>query len=183
MSRHCTALAALIAVAATAFAGVLPARAADALPAEGHDAPEFRLPSTAGHPVRLKDLRGRTVVLYFYPKDETPGCTREACDFRDHTAALDSAGIVVLGVSLDDMASHQHFREKEHLPFTLLADVGGKVARAYGVYRGAGEGGRTSPGVERTTFVIDRRGRIARVWPHVSVNGHVEDVLAFVREH
>jgi peptide-methionine (R)-S-oxide reductase len=121
-------------------------------------------------------------VLYFYPKDETPGCTKEACDFRDHTADLDKAGVVLLGVSTDDLASHRRFREKERLPFPLLADVDAKVSTRYGVYGQRSALGIPYAGIQRTTFVIGRDGRVARVWPKVSVNGHVEEVLKFVRD-
>ena len=157
------------------------APAASVQPAVGQPAPDFSLPSTSGGKVKLHGLKGRTVVLYFYPKDETPGCTHEACDFRDHVAALDSAGVVVLGVSTDDLASHRHFREKEHLPFPLLADVGARVCRLYGVYKEREHDGKKFTGIERTTFVIDKSGRIARVWPRVDVNGHVAEVLEFVK--
>ena len=131
--------------------------------------------------MKLHGLKGKTVVLYFYPKDETPGCTAEACDFRDHHAALDSAGVVLFGVSTDNLESHHHFQAKEHLPFPLLADVDARVCRLYGVYKPHVRDGKTLMGIERTTFVIDPSGKIARVWPKVNVNGHVEDVLAFVR--
>ena len=158
-----------------------PAPVASDSPAVGQPAPDFKLPSTSGGAVRLSHFKGRTVVLYFYPKDETPGCTHEACDFRDHHAALDSAGVVVLGVSNDDLASHREFISKEHLPFPLLADVDGHVSRLYGVYREREHDGKVYKGIERTTFIIDRTGHIARVWPKVNVNGHVDDVLAFVK--
>jgi peroxiredoxin Q/BCP len=147
----------------------------------GKRAPDFTLTSSSGGTIRLSGLRGKTVVLYFYPKDETPGCTREACDFRDHYAALDSAGVVLLGVSNDDLKSHRDFTAKEHLPFPLLADVDASVSRQYGVYVERELGGKKVMGIERTTFVIDRSGRLARVWPKVTVDGHVADVLAFVR--
>jgi peroxiredoxin Q/BCP len=158
----------------------VPASTTSALPALGQAAPDFTLPSTTGKDVTLSQLRGKTVVLYFYPKDETPGCTKEACDFRDHTADLEKAGIVVLGVSNDDLKSHQHFKEKQKLPFPLLADVEAKVSRLYGVYGKQRVYGIPYTGIQRTTFVIGKDGRIARVWPKVSVNGHVEEVLKFV---
>lgn len=185
-------LAPLVAVAVALSAVLLsprPARAdgamapmdSTALPVVGQVAPDFALPSTAGGKLRLHKLKGKTVVLYFYPKDETPGCTMEACDFRDHHDDLERAGVVLLGVSLDDLASHRRFRDKEHLPFPLLADVNGRVSRLYGVLRQRQRDGRTVTGIERTTFVIDKTGHIARVWPKVNVSGHVDDVLAFVR--
>ncbi len=155
--------------------------ATPATPALGSTAPDFTLESSSGKKVKLSKLRGKTVVLYFYPKDETPGCTKEACDFRDHHAALHSAGVVLLGVSVDDVASHRRFVAKEHLPFPLLADPTGDVCRAYGVLRQREKDGQTFTYAERTTFVIGKDGTVARVWPKVSVDGHVADVLAFVR--
>jgi thioredoxin-dependent peroxiredoxin len=159
----------------------VPASSTSALPALGQAAPDFTLPSTTGKDITLSRLRGKHVVLYFYPKDETPGCTREACDFRDHTAELERAGVVVLGVSNDGLESHQHFKTKERLPFPLLSDVDAKVSKLYGVYGKQRVYGIPYTGIQRTTFVIGRDGRIARVWPKVSVNGHVEEVLDFVR--
>ncbi len=145
----------------------------------GTPAPDFKLPATDGKTIALSSLRGHPVVLYFYPADETPGCTREACDFRDHTAELKKAGVVVLGVSTQDLASHRHFTAREHIPFPLLSDPDGKVAALYGVPV------RSVPGLgrifERTTFVIDTHGRVARAWPKVNVIGHVAEVLQFVR--
>jgi methionine-R-sulfoxide reductase len=158
----------------------VPTSTTSTLPAVGQAAPDFTLPSTTGKDVTLSQLRGKTVVLYFYPKDETPGCTKEACDFRDHTADLQKAGVVLLGVSNDGLESHQHFKEKRKLPFPLLADVDAKVSKLYGVYGRQSILGVPYTGIARTTFVIDQDGRIARVWPKVSVNGHVEEVLRFV---
>ena len=150
------------------------------LPAVGKPAPGFSLPSTTGQDVSLEQFKGKTVVLYFYPKDETPGCTKEACDFRDRNTELEKAGVVVLGVSNDDLKSHKHFKEKESLPFPLLADVDAKVSKRYGVYGTRKYGDKEYTGIQRTTFVIGKDGRIARVWPEVKVNGHVEEVLKFV---
>jgi len=159
----------------------VPATTTTSLPAVGQAAPDFTLPSTTGKDVTLSQLRGNTVVLYFYPKDETPGCTKEACDFRDHTADLQKAGVMVLGVSNDGLESHQHFREKRKLPFPLLSDMDAKVSKLYGVHGRQSVYGIPYTGIQRTTFVIGRDGRIARVWPKVSVNGHVDEVLEFVR--
>ena len=159
----------------------VPASTTSAPPAVGQAAPDFTLPSTTGRDVTLSQFKGRSVVLYFYPKDETPGCTKEACDFRDRTPELARAGVVVLGVSNDDLKSHLHFKEKQQLPFPLLTDVDAKVSKLYGVYGKQSVYGIPYTGIQRTTFVIGRDGRIARVWPKVSVNGHVEEVLEYVR--
>jgi thioredoxin-dependent peroxiredoxin len=151
------------------------------LPVVGRPAPDFTLPSTTGESITLKQFKGKkTVVLYFYPKDETPGCTREACDFRDHTEELEQAGVVVLGVSTDPMESHLHFKEKQKLPFPLLSDEDATVAKLYGVYKQKNLYGKKHLGIERTTFVIDRTGRVAQIWPKVKVDGHILDVLEFV---
>jgi len=145
---------------------------------EGDPAPDFELPADDGSVVRLSDLRGRKVVLYFYPKDDTPGCTREACEFRDRFADLEAAGAVVLGVSPDPVRSHEKFRTKYGLPFRLLADTDHRVAEAYGVWKPKPLYGRIVPGIERTTFVIDEEGRIARIFPKVKPAGHAAEVLA-----
>jgi methionine-R-sulfoxide reductase len=151
------------------------------LPAVGQPAPDFTLPSTSGGDVTLSTLRGRVVVLYFYPRDETPGCTKEACDFRDRTPELAKAGVTVLGVSNDDLASHRRFQEHHALSFELLADTDAKVSKRYGVYGRQSVVGIPYTGIARTTFVIGRDGRVARVWPKVSVGGHVAEVLEYVR--
>ena len=127
--------------------------------------------------MRLADLRGRTVVLYFYPKDDTPGCTKEACEFRDHSRSLNKTGAVVLGVSPDSVESHKRFREKYGLDFQLLADTDHKVAEAYGVWQRKSMYGRKYWGIVRTTFVINEKGRIARIFQKVKPAGHAAEVL------
>jgi methionine-R-sulfoxide reductase len=176
-----SALALSLSALASAQEVPVPAHDTAALPAVGRPAPDFTLPSTSGRDVTLSALKGRVVVLYFYPKDETPGCTKEACDFRDRTPELAKAGVVVLGVSTDDIASHLEFRKHHELPFELLADTDAKVSRRYGVYGRQSVVGIPYTGIARTTFVIGRDGRIARVWPKVSVNGHADEVLDYVR--
>jgi peroxiredoxin Q/BCP len=144
---------------------------------EGKPAPDFTLPDQHGEDVSLKSFEGKPVVLYFYPRDATPGCTTEACDFRDARAEYEEAGAVVLGVSPDTVASHRKFAEKHGLPFTLLADPEKEVIQAYGVWKEKTMYGKTSMGVERTTVVIDRDGVVRRVFPKVKVAGHVDAVL------
>src|SRR3970040_2681684 len=145
---------------------------------EGDAAPDFRLPADDGHAYSLKDFRGKKVVLYFYPKDDTPGCTREAGSFRDSLARVASKGAVVLGVSKDDLDSHAKFRKKYELTFPLLSDTDGRVLNAYGVWKEKSAYGQTFMGVERTTFIIDEKGRIAKVFLPVKGDGHVAEVLA-----
>ena len=153
------------------------------LPVIGKTAPDFTLPSTEGQPISLRQFKGKkTVILYFYPKDDTPGCTREACDFRDHSAEFESSQVVVLGVSTDPLESHAKFREKHHLPFTLLADEDAAISKLYGVYKTKNLYGKKHLGIERTTFIIDKTGRIAQIYPKVKVEGHIQDLLEFVRE-
>ncbi|WNG40425.1 thioredoxin-dependent thiol peroxidase [Archangium violaceum] len=147
------------------------------IPQTGTPAPDFQLQDQNGNDVKLSQLRGKNVVLYFYPKDDTPGCTREACDFRDEHSALQEAGAVVLGVSPDDIRSHQKFATKFSLPFPLLADTGHQVAESYGVWGEKSLYGRTFMGITRATFLIDTEGKVARVWPKVKVQGHVQDIL------
>jgi len=148
------------------------------MPALGEPAPDFTLRSDDGRRLSLKDFRGKKVVLYFYPKDDTPGCTKEACSFRDNLARVTSKGAVVLGVSRDDAASHGKFRDKYHLNFPLLSDDQGKVTEAYGVWKKKNLYGREYFGIERTTFLIDEGGKISRIWPKVHVEGHTDEVLA-----
>jgi peroxiredoxin Q/BCP len=145
---------------------------------EGTPAPDFELKSDTGESVRLSDLRGRQVVLYFYPKDDTPGCTTQACGIRDAYDEFDREGAVVLGVSPDDEASHVKFKEKYHLPFALLADEGHRVADEYGVWGPKTYMGRTYDGIERSTFVIAADGTVKRVMRKVKPATHADDVLA-----
>jgi thioredoxin-dependent peroxiredoxin len=147
----------------------------------GAIAPEFTLPDDSGRSVSLKDFRGQQVALYFYPKDDTPGCTKEACGFRDVHAMLQRRGTVVLGVSLDGQAAHQKFKAKYGLPFPLLSDQGATVSKAYGVYKLKNLYGRKSWGIERSTFVIDPGGRVHACFRKVKVDGHIDEVLAALK--
>jgi thioredoxin-dependent peroxiredoxin len=147
---------------------------------EGDKAPAFKLPSVEGGDVSLKDFAGKTVVLYFYPKDDTPGCTREACAFRDSQAALKKAGAVVLGVSPDSVESHQKFRAKYKLNFPLLADADKSVAKKYGAYGEKVMYGKKVTGMIRSTFVIGGDGVVRKVFPRVKVDGHSDKVLEAV---
>jgi len=144
----------------------------------GSIAPPFRLPDQDEAPVELASLRGKQVVLYFYPKDATPGCTVEACDFRDNFRRIAAKGAVVIGVSRDSAKSHRSFREKKSLPFPLLVDAEAEVCKLYGVWQLKKFMGREFMGIVRSTFLIDPKGLVARVWSPVSVKGHVEEVLA-----
>ena len=153
------------------------------LPVIGKPAPDFSLPSTTGENISLRQFKGKkTVILYFYSKDETPGCTKEACEFRDQFAEFEKHGVVVLGVSTDGMESHQAFREKHRLPFPLLVDENATVSKLYGVYKQKNLYGKKYMGIERTTFIIDRTGRIAQIYPKVKVDGHIPALLEFVGE-
>ena len=145
---------------------------------EGDAAPEFTARDAGGGEVSLKDLRGRRVVLYFYPKDDTPGCTKQACSLRDGYAEFERQNIKVLGVSLDDERSHQKFAAKYELPFTLLADTDHAVADAYGVYGEKQFMGKKYMGLSRKTFLIDEEGRIKKVFDKVNVDEHAGEVLA-----
>jgi len=149
---------------------------------EGKPAPEFELHSDTGESVKLSDLRGKPVVLYFYPKDDTPGCTTQACGIRDAYAEFERAGAVVLGVSPDDEKSHVKFRAKYELPFALLADPDHEVAERYGVWGEKKYMGRTYMGVMRSTFVIGADGNVRRVLHDVKPATHADDVLAILAE-
>ncbi|MCB9507709.1 MAG: thioredoxin-dependent thiol peroxidase [Myxococcales bacterium] len=139
------------------------------IPAVGAPAPDFTLPDASGHTVSLSELRGHRVVLYFYPKDDTPGCTAEACDFRDSLPALQALGAVVVGVSADPPKRHARFRDKYDLPFSLLSDEAHATMEAYGVWQTKKQYGREYMGIARTTFLIDGAGVIRRVWEKVAV--------------
>jgi peroxiredoxin Q/BCP len=145
---------------------------------EGQEAPDFELSSDTGDRVRLSDFRGHPVVLYFYPKDDTPGCTAEACGFRDAYDLFQERGAAILGVSPDTEASHVRFKQKYALPFALLADPDHKAAEAYGVWVERNRYGKKSMGIKRSTFVIDPDGRVAKAMRGVKPDGHPEQVLA-----
>jgi peroxiredoxin Q/BCP len=147
-------------------------------PQENDPAPDFTLPADDGTPVRLSELRGKRVILFFYPHADTPGCTIEACEFRDLSPQIQEKGAVVLGLSPDTVEDVRKFREKFHLPYRLLADADHAVAEAYGVWKEKTNFGKTYWGVERTTFLVDEQGKIARVYGQVRPEGHAADVLA-----
>ena len=145
---------------------------------EGDQAPAFTVPTSGGGTASLSDFVGKPVILYFYPKDDTPGCTKEACAFRDHFAAFKKKGAVVLGVSTDPVKSHDKFVEKFKLPFTLLADEDKKIVEAYGVWGQKTFMGRKYLGTHRVTFLIGPDGRIKKIWPTVKPEEHAEEVLS-----
>ena len=147
---------------------------------EGDKAPDFSLPASDGTTVSLKDLAGKKVVLYFYPKDNTTGCIKEACSFRDNNVALEQAGAVVLGVSKDSIKSHVGFSAKYNLPFKLLSDEDVQVATAYGAWGEKKLYGRAFMGMIRSTFLIDEQGNVAKAWPKVKAEGHGAEVLAAI---
>ncbi|MER3423438.1 MAG: thioredoxin-dependent thiol peroxidase [Nitrospiraceae bacterium] len=151
-------------------------------PKAGDRAPVFSLLDETGKTVSLKSLKGKQVVLYFYPKDDTPGCTKEACSFRDAYGRIQEAGAVILGVSLDGRDSHRKFIEKYKLPFPLLSDEDAKVSKAYGVYKEKNMYGKKYWGIERSTFVIDQTGVIKAEFRKVKVDGHVDEVLDALKE-
>lgn len=153
----------------------MPALAIDSL------APDFALQDQDGNTVSRDSLKGRWAVIYFYPRDDTPGCTREACNFRDNFAALKALGADVLGVSGDSAASHKKFAAKYELPFTLLVDAGNEMARAYGAWGKKNMYGKTYEGIIRSTVVISPEGKVARVWPKVKPDSHGEEVLEWLK--
>ena len=152
----------------------------DTLPQAGSPAPEIQLNTDAGEPFQLSSLRGKNVVLYFYPKADTPGCTKESCEFRDTTQKFTAANTVIVGVSPDTSGAQAKFKQKFDLPFTLLADTDHKAAETYGVWKEKSMCGKKYMGVDRTTFVIAPDGKIKKVFPKVKVEGHAEEVLAAI---
>ncbi|MET4804965.1 thioredoxin-dependent thiol peroxidase [Limibacillus sp. MBR-115] len=148
----------------------------------GDKAPDFTLPSDGGGSISLSGLKGKTVVLYFYPKDDTPGCTKEACGFRDSLPDFTGIDAMVIGVSKDSVAKHDKFKAKYELPFPLVSDEDGSVCEAYGTWVEKSMYGRKYMGIDRATFLIDAEGKIASIWRKVKVPGHVEEVLAAARE-
>ena len=148
----------------------------------GQVAPDFELTSTNGETVKLSTFRGKYVVLYFYPKDMTPGCTMQACDFRDRHKEFSDLNAVILGVSPDSIEKHQKFTEKHDLPFQLLVDEEQKVANLYGVWKLKKNFGKEYMGIERSTFLIDPNGKVSKQWRKVKVKGHVEEALNLIKE-
>lgn len=149
---------------------------------EGDVAPDFSLSSSLGKSISLKDYRGKKLILYFYPKDDTPGCTKEACTFRDELKKFEKANAVILGVSSDDLDSHQKFIDKYNLSFPLLSDTDTKVSQTYGTYKLKSMYGKKYWGIVRTTFLIDERGKIEKIFPKVKVEGHSEELLALLQK-
>jgi len=141
----------------------------------GFDAPDFALPSDSGETIKLSDLKGKKVILYFYPKDDTPGCTKQACSFRDNLGVLQSKNVVVLGVSADSVESHKKFKKKYNLNFPLLSDEKLEVIKKYGV--------KKTIGIERSTFIIDEKGKIIKIYRNVKVDGHVEEIKKFLESN
>lgn len=148
----------------------------------GDKAPDFSLPATGSKDISLKNLKDNVVVLYFYPKDDTPGCTQESCDFRDNMKRLTKAGVVIIGASKDDIKSHEKFRKKYDLPFDLVSDEEGVLCAAYGVWTEKSMYGKKYMGIERSTFLIDGKGIIRAIWRKVKVGGHVDEVLAAIND-
>lgn len=146
----------------------------------GDKAPDFKLKSDNGDFVRLKDFKGHKVILYFYPKDMTSGCTNEACDFRDNIKKFDKRNTIILGISADDEASHRKFKDKYDLPFILLSDEDHSVIKEYGVWQEKTMYGKKYYGIARTSFLIDEKGKIQNIFEKVKVNGHIDDLLSSI---
>jgi len=155
----------------------MPAKLED-MPQQGEKAPDFMLATHLGGDIRLRDLQGKYVVLYFYPRDSTPGCTVEANEFQDHSKAFSAANAIVLGVSTDSLKKHCSFAEKQGLNFDLLADTEHEICDVYGVWTEKVMAGKRYMGIQRATFLIDPEGKIVQVWPKVKPVGHAEEVLA-----
>jgi thioredoxin-dependent peroxiredoxin len=151
-----------------------------AKPRVGGKAPDFKLPTTSGELLSLKELKGKKVILYFYPKDDTSGCTREACSFRDNIKVIQNKGAVVIGASMDSIQSHQKFASKYDLPFPLVSDQEKELVEKYGVWKEKSMYGKKYMGIERTTFLIDEKGVITHIFPKVKVDGHTEEILALL---
>jgi thioredoxin-dependent peroxiredoxin len=149
----------------------------------GKQAPDFVLQANSGEAVKLSDYHGTNVVLYFYPKDMTPGCTTEACDFRDQIEQFHEVNAVILGISPDPVDSHMKFAEKYGLPFLLLADTEHLVAEMYDVWKLKKNFGKEYMGIERSTFIINKEGKIVKEWKKVKVKGHVEEALSYIRDN
>jgi len=147
---------------------------------EGFKAPDFSLPDLEGNKISLKSFSGKKVVLYFYPKDMTTGCTREACDFRDSFPKFYKIDAVVIGISKDSVKSHNKFKEKYDLPFILLSDENGEVCEKYGVWKEKSMYGKKYMGIERTTFIIDENKKVMKIFPKVKVNGHIQEILNII---
>ena len=143
----------------------------------GQKAPDFTLPTDEGEKLSLKDLNGKKIILYFYPKDNTPGCIKEACKFRDAWSQLSKSGVVILGISKDSIETHQLFKQKYNLPFTLLSDKENNVCEQYDVWVDKKRFGNKYKGIKRTTFLIDEKGMILMSWSNVKVEGHVAEIL------
>ncbi|MBM7619582.1 peroxiredoxin Q/BCP [Bacillus tianshenii] len=149
----------------------------------GKKAPDFSIEATNGEKVKLSDYKGKNVILYFYPKDMTPGCTTQACDFRDQHENFSELDTVILGVSPDPLSKHEKFIEKHGLPFLLLVDEDHKVAELYDVWKLKKNFGKEYMGIERSTFIIDKEGQLVKEWRKVKVKGHVEEALAYIKEN
>lgn len=152
------------------------------MPEVGKKAPDFKLSDQDGNKVSLKDFKGKKVVLYFYPKDNTSGCTKEACNFRDDFPKFKKTDAVILGISPDSVSSHKKFTEKYNLPFTLLSDEGKEVVEEYGVWKEKSMYGKKYMGVERTTFIIDEEGKIKKIFNKVKVDGHNSEVIEALKD-